>query len=136
MKKIRRRLLDISLGGHVAGDTWYRDMRTPGFLEQDAPNAENSVQWLAARIVEDERFAKATVRFWWPSVIGSDVVEPPAEADDTDSETALLAANSQAAEVQRLARGFEAGFGEGDPFNLKDLLVEISMSSWFRGRFS
>ena len=27
----QRRFLDISLGGYVEGDAWYRDMRTPGF---------------------------------------------------------------------------------------------------------
>ena len=28
------------------GDTWYRDMRTPGFGDLTAPDAENSLQWL------------------------------------------------------------------------------------------
>ena len=114
------------------GDTWYRDMRSPGIGDEVAPSSENSVQWLAERIIEDERFADATVKFWWPALMGNEVVEPPEEADDADIETARLAANAQAAEVQRLARGFESGFGEGNPFNLKDLLVELSLSPWFR----
>ena len=114
------------------GDSWYRDMRNPGFSGEISPDSENSVQWLAARIVEDERFAEATVNFWWSALMGSDVIRPPADADDADSEATLLVANAQALEIERLASGFEAGFREGSPYNLKDLLVEMSLSSWFR----
>ena len=34
-----------------AGDTWYRDMRVPGFEGRQAPNPDNSLQWLARQIV-------------------------------------------------------------------------------------
>lgn len=44
----------------------------------------------------------------------------------------LLASNAQAAEVERLAAGFRAGFADGDPYSLKDLLTEIVLSKWFR----
>ena len=114
------------------GDTWYRDMRVPGFEGAEAPNPGNSVQWLAARVAADERFAEAAVRFWWPAVMGSEVAEPPESADDADFEGRLLAANAQAAEVERLARGFRQGFRDGRPYNLKDLLAEIALSRWFR----
>ena len=53
----RRRLLDLSLGGYVEGDTWYRDMRTPGFAGATAPHSDNSLQWLARQIVADPGFA-------------------------------------------------------------------------------
>ena len=114
------------------GDTWYRDMRVPGFEGVAAPNPDNSVQWLAARIVADERFAEAAVRFWWPAIMGSEVAEPPEDAGDADFEGRLLAANAQAAEVERLARGFRRGFRQGRSYNLKDLLAEIVLSRWFR----
>ncbi len=35
------------------GDTWYRGMRTPGFDGREAPNPDNSVQWLARAVVAD-----------------------------------------------------------------------------------
>ena len=114
------------------GDTWYRDMRAPGFAGELAPNKDNSVQWLARRIVADERFAEATVKFWWPAILGGEVAEPPEEEDDVDFEGLLLAANSQAAEVTRLAWGFRRGFRGGRAYNLKDLLVELVLSKWFR----
>ena len=128
----RRRMLDMSLGGHVEGDTWYRDMRTPGFDGKTAPNPENSLQWLAGQIVADRRFAEATVKFWWPAIIGRDVAEPPEDENDADFEGRLLASNAQTAEVERLARGFRRGFRGGPGYNLKDLLVEMVLSRWFR----
>ena len=120
------------------GDTWYRDMRTPGFAGEIAPNPDNSVQWLARKIVADDRFAEATVKFWWPAIMGSEVAEPPEDEGDTDFEGRLLAANAQGAEVARLARGFRQGFKwplearRRSEYNLKDLLVEIVLSKWFR----
>ena len=126
------RMVDMSAGGYQEGDTWYRDMRVPGFAGTAAPHPDNSVQWLARQIVADERFAEATVKFWWPAVMGSEIAEPPEDEDDADFEGLLLAANAQGAEVERLARGFRRGFRGGAAYNLKDLLVEIVLSKWFR----
>ena len=128
----RHRLLSLDVGVHRAGDTWYRDMRSPGFDGQLAPNAENSLHWLAQRIVANERFAEATVKFWWPSIMGNEVAEPPEGEGDADFGGLLLASNSQSAEITRLANGFRDGFHEGSPYNVKDLLVEIVLSKWFR----
>ena len=125
--------LAMDVGGYYReGDTWYRDMRVPGFGDEVAPSSDNSVQWLAERIVADERFAEATVKFWWPAIMGSEVAEPPEDEGDAGFEGLLLAANAQAAEVGRLAAGFRHGFHGGPAYNLKDLLVEIVLSKWFR----
>ena len=114
------------------GDTWYRGMRDPGFAGDRSPDAANSVQWLAEKIVADERFAQAAVKFWWPAILGADVILPPEQADDADFEGRLLAANAQQNEVVRLASLFRGGIAGGPPYNLKDLLVEIVLSNWFR----
>ena len=115
------------------GDTWYHDMRRPGFAgEQAPPRATNSLQWLAARLVQDERFAESAVKFWWPAIMGTDVAEAPEDASDRDFEGRLLASNAMAAEVSRLASDFQSGIRGGSPYNLKDLLVEIVLSPWFR----
>ena len=121
----------VSVNPYRQGDTWYRDMRSPGFDGNEAPNADYSLQWLAKRIVGDPRFAEASVKFWWPAVMGSDVVEPPSEGDP-DFAGRLLASNAQSAEVERLAGAFRRGFGGGKRYNLKDLLTEIVLSKWFR----
>ena len=120
---------------YLHGDTWYRDMRIPGFDGRIAPNADNSLQWLADGIVADPRFAEATVKFWWPAIMGADVVEPPSEGDP-DFAGRLLASNAQRAEVQRLAGAFRRGFGGGQRYNLKDLLTEIALSKWFRATWT
>ena len=115
------------------GDTWYRDMRAPGFNGALAASSGNSVQWLARQIVADDRFAEATVKFWWPAIMGSEVAEFPEEAADADFDGRLLAAGAQDAEVERLAGGFRDGFPDSPyTYNLKDLLVEIVLSEWFR----
>ena len=124
--------LSVVSNPYQVGDTWYRDMRAPGFAGEQAPNPDDSVQWLARKIVADERFAKATVEFWWPAIMGSEVAEPPEDEGDADFEGLLLAATAQGTEVARLARGFRRGFEGGRAYNLKDLLVEIVLSKWFR----
>ena len=124
--------LAVAVNAYRQGDTWYRDMRSPGFAGASAPNSDNSVQWLARKIVADKRFAEATVKFWWPALMGSEVAEPPEDEEDADFEGLLLAANAQGAEVARLAGGFRNGFSGGRSHNLKDLLVEIVLSKWFR----
>ena len=124
--------LAVVANPYQEGDTWYRDMRSPGFASELAPGSDNSVQWLAQRIVADERFAEATVKFWWPAIMGSEVAEPPEDEGDADFEGLLLAANAQDAEVTRLADGFRQGFHGRTPHNLKDLLIEMVLSKWFR----
>ena len=123
---------EVGAALYQEGDTWYRDMRTPGFGGAEAPDPNNSLQWLAQQIVADERFAEAAVKFWWPTIMGSEVSEPPEDETDADFEGLLLASNAQAAEVTRLAEGFRTGFHGGSTYNLKDLLVEIVLSKWFR----
>ena len=124
--------LGLAASLYQEGDTWYRDMRNPGFGVEQAPDGEHSLQWLAQKIVADPRFAEATVKFWWPAIMGSEVVEPPAEEGDADFQGQLLAANAQSAEVKRLATEFQQGFRFGAAYNLKDLLVEMVLSQWFR----
>ena len=114
------------------GDTWYRDMREPGFNGWIAPDADNSLQWLAEQIVADDRFAEGTVKFWWPAIMGVEVARPPEDRNDSDFEAMLLASNAQSAEVERLAAAFRTGIAGGAPYNLKDLLVKIALSPWFR----
>ena len=117
---------------YQSGDTWYRDMREPGFDGWIAPVADNSVQWLTGQIVADDRFAEATVKFWWPAIMGVEVAEPPEDKNDSDFEAMLLTSNAQSAEVERLAAAFRTGISGGASYNLKDLLVEIALSPWFR----
>ena len=118
------------------GDTWYRDMRDPGFDQELVPDAEYSLQWLSEKIVADERFSEATVKFWWPAIMGSEIAEPPEDVSNTDFAADLLTSNAQAAELKRLAGGFRRGFSGGAAYNLKDLLVQMVTSKWFRANLA
>ena len=111
--------------------SWFDDMRAPGFNGEAAPDGRDSIEWLGRKIAEDERFAEATVKFWWPAIMGSEVAMPPTDRSDADYEGALLAAEFQNAEVRRLARMFRGGIRDGQPYNLKDLLTELVVSQWF-----
>ncbi len=124
--------LEIAATPYRRGDTWYRDMRDPGFDGGTAPDSATSLQWLARNIANDARFAEATVKFWWPAIMGRDVIDPPQDPADANFDTVLLAASAQGAEVRDLADGFRNGFNGRAPYNLKDLLVETVLSDWFR----
>ena len=124
--------LAVIANPYEEGDTWYRDMRSPGFSTERPPDGQDSLQWLARQIVDDRHFAEAAVKFWWPAIMGSEVVEPPEEEGDADFDGRLLGANAQSAEVRRLAHGFRRGFHGGPAYNLKDLLMEMVLSKWFR----
>ena len=123
---------DGTVSPYQRGDTWFRDMRKPGFGVLFAPSAENSLQWLAEQIVADERFAKAAVRFWWPAIMGVELAEPPADSSDPDFEALRLASAAQTLDLDALADAFREGIEGGEPYNAKDLLAEIALSPWFR----
>ena len=123
---------DGTTSPYQRGDTWFRDVRAPGFDGMTAPSADNSLQWLAEKIVADERFASAAVRFWWPAIMGVELVEPPTDPSDSDFDVMLVASSAQALEIDALAQSFRDGFDGGTPFNAKDLLTEIALSPWFR----
>jgi len=108
------------------GDTWYRDMRTPGFGGQDA-SGDSSLQWLAQQIVQDPSFATAAVKFWWPAVIGTELVTQPEVQSDSSYAAELLAYNAQTSSIESIANSFSA-----NGMLLKDLLVDLMMSPWFR----
>ena len=123
---------DGSTSPYQTGDTWFRDVREPGFDGAEAPSADNSLQWLAEQIVADDRFARAAVRFWWPAVMGVELIDPPTDASDADFDAMLVASAAQSLEVEALAESFRNGFAGGQPYNAKDLLAELTLSPWFR----
>ena len=123
---------DGTVSPYQDGDTWFRDMREPGFNGDVAPSADSSLQWLAQKLIADERFAVGAVKFWWPAIMGVQLTEPPEESSDPDFQALRLAAAAQALEVGALADAFREGIEGGEPYNGKDLLTEIALSPWFR----
>lgn len=108
------------------GDTWFRDMRAPGFKGVTAPDNDSSLPWLAAQIANDPRFAVGTVEFWWPAVMGTPVLSAPEDPNLPNYDDQLLAFSLQRDEISRLAKGFAKS-----RFNLKSLLSSMATSRWF-----
>ena len=117
---------------YAQGDTWYRDMRTAGFEGDIAPNAENSLQWLGSVMSTQDRFATAAVKFWWPSLMGAQVLEAPGSSEDKDFSVRLAAFEAQNDFIESLGVQFVAGIEGGSPYNGKDLLAAMISSNWFR----
>jgi hypothetical protein len=111
---------------YVNGDTWFRDMRTPGMNGKSAPDASNSLQWLAQQIVADPRFPVATVEFWWPAVMGRALLKAPEDPQLPNYNEELEAFSLQRYEVNKLAGVFVQ-----NQFKLKVLLREMVLSPWF-----
>ncbi len=117
---------------YVRGDTWFRDMREPGFDGMQAPHADRSLAWLAEHITRDPRFATAAVRFWWPALIGARPVDAPEVASDPDYTERLATFIEQDATITALGQAFAAGIDGGHGFNARDLFVEMMLTPWFR----
>ena len=119
--------LDPDSTDYEWGDTWYRDMRAPGFNGEVAKGQRDSLQWLGYRVSRDPRFAAATVRFWWPAIFGADPLTAPEDPSGPNYEQRLTAFNAQDAVIQDLARKFEeAGF------SAKSLFADMVLSNWYR----
>ncbi len=119
---------DGSPSPYQHGDTWYRDMLSPGIFDREVPESDYSLQWLGEQIVAEPSFALAAVHFWWPSLMGSDALSLPEVEEDFTYHAQLIAYEAQSASISALANYFR----EEAAFNLKDLLVEMMMTPWFR----
>jgi len=109
------------------GDTWYRDMRTPGFEGKEASGNWDSIQWLGQEIANDERFAKATVSFWWPAIYGDEPLARPEDSSLPTYASDLAAYNAQQAAMDELAADFEAS-----GFRAKQLFANMILHPWYR----
>jgi mono/diheme cytochrome c family protein len=114
------------------GDNWYSDMLAPGFGEELAPDSDNSIQWLADKFVTDSRFGYGTVYFWYPAAIGRDPYTLPENPEDSDYESRLAAYSTEQEMMQEVAASFVAGSAGNGAHNLKDLLVDLTLSDHFR----
>ncbi len=108
------------------GDSWFRDMRDPGFKGETAPDNTRSLPWLASQMVMDPRFASAAIRFWWPAITGNESLTVPDENQDADFQARLRAFEAQNDFINEVADDLRVNY------NLKDALVAILSSQWFR----
>ena len=118
--------------GYQTGDTWYKDMRAPGYLNKTAPPDVESLSWAAQAIVDDPWFAEAAVKFWWPALMGSEAAVAPEVESDAGFDAQMALFEEQNAFIQLLGAEFANGINGGNAFNGRDLIVELLLSPWFR----
>ena len=113
------------------GDTWYRDMKAPGLdnAVQPSNRVDDSLSWLAEQIAEDPRFSTATVKFWWPAIMGVEALIAPEVSSDADYELRMSAFRAQELQISALAESFRTA-----NLNARELLAEMILSPWFRAK--
>ena len=111
---------------YVDGDTWYRDMRSPGIFGSTISDSEYSLQELAYAIVKEEGFFTSAVKFWWPILLGEEPINRPTIATDQGFQARLDAYNAQQSLISELSEELKL------TQNIKDVLVGIILSPFFR----
>lgn len=108
---------------------WYGDVFSPGYGTEVMPpeQYDNAPAWLAQRIVADPRFPIAIARLMFHALTGQRVRPFPRDASAPDYEQLLQRWQMQDAVLGQLADGFVAS-----NFNLKQLIADIVMTSYYR----
>lgn len=125
------------------GDLWYRDMFAPGMNDKQMPGgyqtfeanedseATDSLQWLAKHVVEDTRFAKGGVHFWYRTLFKREPLTAPVNPEAEGYDEQMAAYNEQDALLEELANRFTKDNGHG-AWNVKDLLIDMVSGPLFR----
>jgi hypothetical protein len=115
-------------GSFAFRDTWYGDMRAPGYEREEVPFElrRNSLGWLAQKTAEDERFDMSMVALHFQALTGQAPLSQPADGVE-HYESKRLAFHMQQKFLQDVARGFRA-----NQHDLRWLMKEIIRSIYFR----
>lgn len=96
-------------------------------IPSDLNNTESALSWMTKRLAEDARFPKAAVRFWYKGLFNRHALEVPMDINASDYAQKLQAFQLQDSVLSQVANRFSAA-----GFKVKDLLLELVMSDWFR----
>ncbi|WP_437787339.1 DUF1588 domain-containing protein [Sorangium sp. So ce1097] len=119
-----------SQGRYRADDTWYEDMRPPGFGAESVPFSEfpDALSWVAKRVADDPRFALSAVYTMYTGLTGQKPLVAPTN-DDPEFSAKFRAYLAQYHAFNAIARDF----ADSD-FNLKTVVKAIVKSPYFRAR--
>ena len=122
---------------YVDGDNWFRDQHAPGYGSTPMPGGvtgnNTALQWLGSQVAADARFAKGAVHFWYQAVFNREPLKAPTDQAAPGYANHLAAYNAQVEEFKAIAARFATNRGNG-AFNVKDLLVDLVTSQWFRAQ--
>jgi hypothetical protein len=120
---------------YQAGDNWFRDGKAPGYGATPMPGGftgnPTALQWLGQQVAADPRFAMGAVHFWYEGLFGRAALQAPFDQTSPQYASLLAAYTAQNDEFQAIATRFRSDRGNG-AYNVKDLLVDLVLSQWFR----
>jgi hypothetical protein len=120
---------------YMDGDNWFRDGKGPGFGSMTMPGGftgnPTALQWLGQQVAADPRYALGAVHFWYEGVFGREPLKAPTDTTSPQYAGQLAAYNAQKEEFDQIAAAFRTDRGNG-AYNVKDLLVDLVLSKWFR----
>ena len=116
-------------GSFAYRETWYGDMRAPGFGQELLPFEERgeSLRWLAVRASQEHGFDRAMVRMMYKALIGGDLLSSPTEGDFFEERT--LAFEKQQHFVNEIATGFRV-----NQHQIRWLIKALIRSPYFRAK--
>ena len=120
-----------------AGDNWFRDGKEPGYGATAMPGGvtgnKTALQFLGQQVAGDQRFALGAVHFWYEGLFGREPLKAPQDSTSPQFAAQLAAYTAQNEEFKAIAARFASNQGRG-AYNVKDLLVDLMMSSWSRAQ--
>ncbi len=124
-----------NLAYYQAGDNWFRDGKAPGYGATPMPGGVTgnpaALQWMGAQVAADARFALGAVHFWYEGLFGRAPLKAPFDQSNPQYAAMQAAYTAQSTELNAIATRFATNQGNG-AHNVKDLLVDLVMSQWYR----
>ncbi len=114
-------------------DNAFLVLRTPDRNVLSVTGAQDNLQWLGKQLVQDPRFAKGGVYFWYKPLFKREPLKSPVDASAADYATQMAAFNAQDEILEQMAKRFAYDQGHG-AWNVKDLLIDMTASPLFRAK--
>ena len=114
-------------------DDLFLIFRVPDSNVLNIPGTQDNLQWLGKQLVQDPRFAKGGVYFWYKPLFKRDPVKAPVDPNAPTYATQMAAYNAQDELLTQMASRFAYDQGHG-VWNVKDLLVDMVASPLFRAK--
>ncbi|MEN9434553.1 MAG: hypothetical protein RLZZ422_2142 [Pseudomonadota bacterium] len=108
-------------------------LRTPDTNVLPIVGTQDTLQWLGKQLIQDSRFSKGGVYFWFKPVFKRLPLTAPVDTTATDYAQKMAAYNAQDEILSQLANRFSYNQGRG-AWNVKDLLIDMVASPLFRAK--
>ena len=114
-------------------DDLFLIFRIPDSNALNIPGTQDNLQWLGKQLVQDPRFAKGGVYFWYKPLFKREPLKAPVDPAAAGYATQMAAYNAQDEILMQMANRFAYDQGHG-AWNVKDLLVSMAASPLFRAK--